>query len=160
MKPDNPHPQSRYETQADRLNEYMIMAEFLTYINQGRDYCFSCGKIKQTQTETPIPDFRIIRERDNKVVGYMEVKDRSNYSWADVCRLGGPMLAKKKWDMLAETASKGYRVAFVCKFKDRLVFVDVANADTRVVKDFSSTTIFPFRKEDAVIINPENFITI
>lgn len=140
-----------YETPQDRLNEALVVGEFLCHLSGDRDFVYRAEKV-DIQEGVNTPDFCILREADDQVIGYVEVKVR-NYSWGYIKSMGGYKISAAKWDMLRGLVPHGYKAALVIKFTDCIGWYDVAKTKTKHVPAFGRQDR-PDGVEEGYLLNP------
>lgn len=147
------------ESGADRIREAFIAGEFLCHLNDttGKEYDGAkVGIIPGKNT----PDFRVINKETRKVVGYIEIKDRSAYRAASVRRLGGCMLSADKYRMLRELCDMKFRVAFVVCFKEGIGYWPINTATVRFDEGGNKQTGNPHDIEEVALFDHDEFIWI
>jgi hypothetical protein len=118
-----------FETKQDLWNEAIIAGEFLCYLNeQAGEERFFGTKIDRSDSLDRIPDYRIHLAKTNKVVGYIEIRDRSTYSFDQIKNMGGLLLSTAKYNALCVATAKGFRVAFVVRFSDCIGYYSINDA--------------------------------
>ena len=145
-----------YESTLDQLQEAFIAGEFGCWLNRDAQR-FELHKVPMGEPGQHVPDFRIVRLADKKVVGYIEVKDRSKYSFSQITELGGLMLSAQKHAMLNTLATSGYSTAFVVAFSDGIGYYNIAQADTRLGIGGRVDRGDPHDRETVVYFDPSQF---
>ena len=107
----------RHETKEDRLNEALILGEFMCNVmnHEHDDPQWEAIKVPDEEGTLCCPDYRLVN-RDGKVGGYAEIKRRHMTRQTQI-NLGGTIIDLQKYNMLRELTPR-FRVCLVVALDD------------------------------------------
>jgi len=109
----------------DAIREARVALEFMCYYNERRELPVYGRKIKEVKGRV-VPDVALMRECDDEIVAYLEIKCRQRFTRSFMEREGGLVIPEYKYMGLKEGGERNKRpVLLVCALKDVWVWHDV-----------------------------------
>lgn len=116
-----------YERQYNLDKEINDAVLFMLSMNEKTDRQLNLKKIAIPDDGSACADFYIIDEASNKVVGFLECKNRK-YSFDHMNKMGGLFLSKNKYDHLMRWVESGYKAVLLVSFLDSMWFLPLSKS--------------------------------